>query len=150
MHEIRMRYFFLSVVLQVESNPGEELVVIHQKTILGTFEFLRVPVQVAYELAGFLETGAHNATAAPVVAGQIGEINGIAVRAMGTLEMRIQISVNRSGAIRFGIRQKTTRVGRKIGHHRPKLSVDEAQRFAKALRDANVTPAIEAELGTQG
>ncbi|MEO0803982.1 MAG: hypothetical protein AAFY57_17145 [Cyanobacteria bacterium J06642_2] len=141
MQEIRMKYFFLPVLLQVQSNPGGENVIIRRPAVSGTIEFLRLPVHVAHQLAEFLETAAENATATPVVSGQIGEINGDSVRALGTAKVRIRVSVARSNSIRFAIRETVTRLGRKTQHSRPTLSVEEARRFANSLREANVVSA---------
>lgn len=137
MHEIRMRYFFLPVVLRVQADPGGENVIILKPSLFGTCEFLRIPVQVAHQLAELLETGVDNTTATPVVAGLIGEINGICVRALGTGQVRIRVSVKRSNSVRFAIRESFAGLGRKTHYSRPKLSAAEARRFANVLRTAN-------------
>ncbi|TWU56715.1 hypothetical protein Poly51_26320 [Rubripirellula tenax] len=134
MNEIRLEYFFLPIYLQLQSNPGSEDVVVDQRTILGTFEFLRLPVQAAFHFAALLEQGADNASSTPVVDGDVGEISGIFVRKLGTGSIRVGLSVKRAGSIRLAI---YTTVGRKRHRSRPKISVSEARRFATFLRQAN-------------
>ncbi|MGB7345954.1 MAG: hypothetical protein WBD20_17180, partial [Pirellulaceae bacterium] len=106
-------------------------------TFLGTFEFIRLPVGDAHRLAELLETGCQNATAVPMVSGEVGEINGIFVRALGTGQIRIRLSVKRSDSIRFGIRTTLASMGRRTHRSTPNISVDEASRFATILRQAN-------------
>ena len=137
MQEIRLTYMFMPIRLQVQSNPGGEHVIILQRTIIGTFEFIRMPGPDAHQLADMLETGAANATATPAILGAIGELHGIFVRALGTGKIRIRVSVKRSNSVLFAI---LTSVGRrKQYNNKPKLTVDEAHRFAAALREANAT-----------
>lgn len=137
MQEIRLNYFFLPIRLQVQSNPGGEHVMILQPTMFGTFEFIRLPVHDAHQLAELLETSAENATATPLVAGTVGEINGIFERALGTGQIRIRLSVKRSDSVRLRIRTSVGSMGRKTGNSTPRISAEEARRFANVLREAN-------------
>lgn len=134
MQEIRMEYFFLPIHLQVQSNPGGEDVVVLQRTFLGTYEFLRLPVADAHEFAELLETAVENASKTPVDSETIGEINGTFVRALGTGKIRIRLSAKRLGSVRVSIR---TAVGLRYTYGRPKITVEEARRFASSVRQAN-------------
>jgi hypothetical protein len=135
MQEIRLTYFFLPYLLHVQSNAGSQNVIVQRTFLFFTYEFIRLPVDLAYQFAGLLELAADNASATPVVVGSIGETNGESVRAFGTAQVKIHLSVRKPNIIRFHLRET-------VGHRRtvngcPKISPSEARQFASALRQAN-------------
>ena len=123
-------------LLNVQSNAGSENIIILRTFFFFTYEFIRLPVHVARQLADLLETAAENASATPVISGKIGAINGESVRPLGTAQVRIKLSVKKRNSIGFGIRETVGR--RRTANGRPKISVQEARRFANILRQANV------------
>ena len=135
MQEIRMEYFFIPILLQVQTNPGGKDVIVRQRIFSMNFEFLRLPVNDAIRFAELLETAAGNASNPPIDTEVVGEINGTYVRSLGTGKIRIRLSAKRRDTVRFAVR---TKVGLKYQYSWPKLSADEARRFAKALREANM------------
>jgi len=140
MTEIRMTYFFLPMRFEVQTNPGgEDVVIRHRLPLFGSYEFLRVPVNVAFDLADHLETGIENATANHVVKGLVGEVLGASKRLFGTAYMRVRILVKRADSLRFAYR---TKIGLRYYYGSPTIAIDEARRFSVALREANAVLAV--------
>lgn len=135
MQEIRLTYFFMPYLLHVQSNAGAKDVIVERTFLFFTYEFIRLPVDLAHQFANLLETAAKNAASTPVVAGSVGEIHGESVRSLGTAKVRVQLSVRKSDAIKFGIRETVGRRRRAYGW--PTISPDQARQFASALRQAN-------------
>lgn len=134
--DIRLKYFFLPITLRVQANPGGEHVIILRPTFIGTFEFIRLPVDVAYQFAYLLDQAADNASTTPVTSGHVGEINGDTVRRLGTAQTRIRLSVKRPDSVRFAILRTIQQGGRSGYRNTPTLSASEARRFANAVRQA--------------
>ena len=136
MQEIRLTYFCMPYLLNVQSNADRENIIILRTFFFVTYEFIRLPVHVARQWADLLETAAENASATPVISGRIGTIKGESIRPLGTAQVRIKLSVKKRNSIVFGIRETVGR--RRTANGRPKISVQEARRFANILRQANV------------
>lgn len=134
MQDIRLTQFFIPVRLQVKSDPENEQVIIDQSIFSWKVEFVRLPFHDALKFAELLELGAKNSTATPVVKGAIGEIAGKSVRALGTGQGRIRLSVKRSKSIAFAVRFT---FGLKTQYSWARISAEEARRFAQVLREPN-------------
>lgn len=124
----------------MQLNPQGENVIVLRPTYFGTYEFIRLPVDVAYKLADLLELAAENAATTPVVTGPVGEVNGASVRSLGTAQMLLKLSVKRPGTVRLRVHQTLQGIHRRTHRSTPTLSVDEARRFAALLREANRVP----------
>ena len=135
--DIRPTYFFLPITLRVHMNPGGEHVIILRPTFIRTFEFMRLPVDVAHQIADLLDQAANNASTTPVVSGQVGKVNRDTVRRFGKARTRIRLSVARPNSVRFSILRTINEGGKSGYRNTPTLVASEARRFANALRQAN-------------
>jgi hypothetical protein len=112
-------------------------VIILRPTFIRTFEFLRLPVDVAHQIADLLDQAANNASTTPVVSGQVGKVNRDTVRRFGKARTRIRLSVARPNSVRFSILRTINEGGKSGYRNTPTLVASEARRFANALRQAN-------------
>lgn len=135
MQDIRLTQFFFPAWLHVSFDAESDQVIIQQTFFYWKVEVIRLPLHDALKFAEFLEIGAINSMATPVVKGLVGEIKGKSVRPLGIGRTRIKLSVKRSESIAIAVRAT---FGLKTQYAWARISPEETQRFAKGLREAHL------------